>query len=117
MPPNFNLPKKERLLKSGQFRFVLKNKTRLFCRGHAMIFAPNSLAINRLGLVAPKAKVRLSSTRNRTRRFLREAYRQSKNKFKAGYDIILIINSPVDSLSGAEEIISEMFDKAKIRAK
>jgi ribonuclease P protein component len=82
-----------------------------------MMLIPNSLGINRLGLVTPKAKIRLSSTRNRTRRFLKEAYRLTKNKLKCGHDIILILNNPVDSLPSAQAIISEMFDKAKIRTK
>ena len=76
-----------------------------------MAFVQNRVGINRVGFIVPKSKVRLSSTRNRIKRLLREAFRLNKNRLKGASDIIVIVNKPLDTFLEAQEIVTVFFDR------
>ncbi len=102
----FNLPKKEHLLKSGQFNHIFNNGNKLRFKGYSIFFEESHLNLNRLGLVVPKRYIKLATARNRIKRLLREAYRLSKPKINTGYDIVLYVNKDINTLVQAEEIVS-----------
>lgn len=114
MPKRFSLTKKERLLKSEQIRPVFNSGKRLSCKGLLAIFKGNSLGINRVGFIVPKSSAGLSSTRNRTKRLLREAYRLNKAGLASGFDIILYANKPLKAFPEAENLLMSVLKAAKI---
>jgi ribonuclease P protein component len=116
MSSKFTLSKKERLVQQGQFENVFKRGNRLLYQGQLAIFVKNRVGINRIGFVVPKGKVRLSSSRNRTKRLLREAYRLNKDKIESfSIDIIIIINNPLEVFPQAQRLILGFFDKINQR--
>ena len=53
---------------------------------------PNRLGINRIGITAGK-KLGKAVVRNRVRRRLREVYRLNEDRFKPGWDIVIVARS------------------------
>ena len=83
-------------------------------KGQRIVFKKNSLSINRISIVVPKASVKLSTLRNRTRRLLKEAYRLNKYSINKGFDIILCIYRPIKLFADAEELLMAMLKKVKL---
>lgn len=52
--------------------------------------AENALDWTRLGVVAPKKRVRRAVDRNRAKRIIREAFRTSKHLLPRGLDLIVV---------------------------
>lgn len=84
-----SLKKQERLRGSLRFK-VIKEEGRCL-KGNRLIFnvAPNNLNINRIGVVISSHTAPKSSSRNRYRRLIREAYRIHKSEPATGFDIIV----------------------------
>jgi len=83
------LRRKERLLKTSQFKAVYAGRARAgdgFLVAYALA---NGLAVTRLG-VSVGRRVGGSVQRNRIKRLLREAFRLARAEFPAGYDIVLV---------------------------
>ena len=53
---------------------------------------PNRLGVNRVGITTGK-KLGHAVVRNRARRRLREVYRLNEQRFKPGYDIVVVARS------------------------
>ena len=96
MTPDERLRKKERLLKSKDFRLVYK-KGRAFYgpdgkkAGVVLCRAPNGLGNNRIGFSISSKNIKLATRRNRIRRLFREVFRRNKRGLKAGFDIVIIV--------------------------
>ena len=61
-----------------------------FANGYLVLYArPNRLGQNRVGITTGK-KLGHAVVRNRARRRLREVYRLNEEKFKPGYDIVVV---------------------------
>ncbi len=80
-------------------------------------FMPNRLPVTRLGITAGK-KLGNAVTRNRAKRILREAYRQSEMKLPIGYDIVLVAREGIkekktQELYGFFHRLAKEMNKAK----
>ena len=65
-------------------------RTAGFANGHLVLYArKNRGQTNRVGITVSK-KLGKAHVRNRTRRRLREVYRLSEEKFRPGWDIVVV---------------------------
>lgn len=87
--PNLTLRKQERLRRYGEFKKIYIGGRKLSGPHLTIFFKPNQLPYNRLGISVAKRRFKLSTCRHRIRRCLREAYRQNKQQFLSGYDLII----------------------------
>ena len=94
--PNFlyqmrkNLTKKERLGKRSDLKRAFSEGKHISSRGAKLIFVSNGLAFNRFA-VALVRKYGNSVERNKSKRILREIYRESKDSIFPGYDIVVVL--------------------------
>ncbi|MCL2673740.1 MAG: ribonuclease P protein component [Defluviitaleaceae bacterium] len=79
----------ESLKKNYQFRFVYNKGHSRANRLLVMYVLANGTELNRLGICVSK-KVGKSVIRSRVARLIRESYRLNENKFRGGYDIVII---------------------------
>jgi len=104
----FSFPKKKRLVSNRQFKAVLDRGRRLSNGLLALYMAQNDCGYPRLGVSVSKSFGN-AVLRNRLKRLLREAFRQSQDRIPAGFDYLLMISpqwcrvgfSPPNSLGGA----------------
>ena len=79
----------ESLKKNYQFKFVYNRGKSIANRYLVMYVLKNGKDFNRLGLSVSK-KVGISVIRSRVTRLIKENYRLSEEKFKRGFDIVII---------------------------
>jgi ribonuclease P protein component len=75
--PDQALPKQRRLAKRREFVRVYETGRKLFSRYSVLFFAPNGLALSRIGVTATK-KLGKANVRNRLKRWTREVYRRQR---------------------------------------
>ena len=85
-----NLTKKERLGKRSDLENVFASKKKVTCRGAKLIYISNGLAFNRFA-VALVRKYGNAVERNRSKRYLREIYRDLKESIVPGVDIVIVL--------------------------
>ncbi len=81
---------RQRLHGVRQFEAVFKEG---ICRSRGCILIygrPNGMGYNRLGLTVSR-RVGIATSRNRIKRLLREAFRQSQPDWPVGYDIVVVV--------------------------
>ncbi|MFZ2146449.1 MAG: ribonuclease P protein component [Sedimentisphaerales bacterium] len=112
MMKQFSFPKKKRLINNRQFKAVLADGLRLNNRLLTLYMAENNCGYPRLGISISKS-CGSAVVRNRLKRLLREAFRQSQDRIPADFDYLLMISpqwqkklcrvgfSPPNSLGGA----------------
>lgn len=81
-------PKSARLLKRAEFRRVYDEGQRRNGSHFAVFYRANGLAETRLGITVP-VRVGGAVLRNRIKRRLREVFRLNRDRFPAGWDIVL----------------------------
>ncbi|MHC4622825.1 MAG: ribonuclease P protein component [Planctomycetota bacterium] len=87
----FSFPKSKRLIRNKQFRAVLAHNPRFSNGVLTLCMAQNDSGYPRLGISIGKA-CGGAVARNRLKRLLREAFRQSQNQIPAGFDYVLMIS-------------------------
>ena len=81
----------ESLKKNRDFQLVYKSGTSKANRYLVMYVRENQLEKNRVGISVSK-KVGNSVVRHHLARLIRESYRLNEEKFKCGYDIVIVVS-------------------------
>ena len=87
----FSFPKKKRLVSSRQFKSVLDRGQRLSNGLLTLYMSKNDCDFVRLGVSVGKS-CGGAVVRNRLKRLLREAFRQSQDKIPVGFDYLLMVS-------------------------
>ena len=87
----------ESLKKNKDFQLVYKKATSFANRYLVMYVLENQLNKNRVGISVSK-KVGNSVVRHHLARLIRESYRLNEERFKCGYDIVIVVR-----VNGKEE--------------
>jgi ribonuclease P protein component len=89
-----SFPKKRRLVSNRQFKAVLDHGRRAGNRLLTVYMAPNTCGYPRLGVSVGKLSGP-AVVRNRLKRLLREAFRQSQDRIPRDFDYVLMIAPPI----------------------
>ncbi len=108
-----NLTKQERLKGKTSILKVFSARTRVKCTGAKLIYIENELGINRVLFTFIK-KYGNAVQRNKTRRQLKEIYRNMKNSLKTGYDMIFILYPGKFNYSDRKYQTLSLFKKAAL---
>lgn len=96
------LPKTALLRKGREFDKVYKLGTRWHGKGFSLIFCPNELGFNRIGISIHR-KLKGAVKRNRIKRIIRESFRLERSTYPDCSDIIFAVR-PDFSLNSPAEI-------------
>ncbi|KUK12584.1 MAG: Ribonuclease P protein component [Moorella sp. 60_41] len=102
------LPAARRIRCPGEFRQVYRRGNRLSSRALVLYWRPNRLGITRFGFSVSK-KMGRAVDRNRSKRLLREACHRHLDRFRAGFDVVLVARPGLKELSYSrvvEEVLS-----------
>ena len=102
-----SFPKEKRLVSNVQFKAVLshKRRRRFSDRLLTLYIAENDRGYSRLGVSVGKSCGN-AVVRNRLKRLLREAFRQSQEEIPAGFDYVLMISPRWTKKSRAAATVS-----------
>jgi ribonuclease P protein component len=114
--PRATLRRKERLLKTSQFKAAYGGRARVG-DGRVVAYAlANGLAVTRLG-VSVGRRSGGSVQRNRIKRLLREAFRLARAGFPPGYDIVLVPLVPGGTFAEFQQSVRSLVPEAIRRAR
>lgn len=99
------LPKTALLNKPAEFQTVYRNGKRLRGKQFSLIFMPNGLNTNRLGISVHGVKRAVA--RNRIKRIIREFYRLNRQFISPSSDIVIAVRQdfPPDSPQAVERAV------------
>lgn len=112
-----NFPKRERLIKTGDFGKVYRGGRSFKIDCVILKALPTALPVNRLGFSISSKSISSSCRRNRIRRLFREAYRKNKKALKKSFDMVLVIRRDTVNNFGytdAEKIFLKLMKEAGI---
>ena len=103
------LPKSKRLVRNSQFKDVLGRGLRVSDGVLTLYMARNDCGYPRLGVSVGKFWGN-AVVRNRLKRLLREAFRQSQDQIPAGFDYLLMISRSwgKSDKSGSREAVKQL---------
>lgn len=117
MIPDEGFAKRERLIKTKDFRRVYR-AGRSFKAGFIILkVASNTALTNRVGFSISAKSIKRANKRNRIKRLFREAYRKNKKILKVGFDIVFIVRRDTTlgfSCKDAEETLLNLSKQAGI---
>jgi len=93
----YSLTKGEKVLKSSEYRNILKGGKSRSTEHFRIFICPNSINKQRLGITASR-RVGSAVKRNRIKRLLREFFRLHKTCFPPSSDIVFIAKPGADKL-------------------
>jgi len=97
----FSLGKDKRLISDKQFKAVLARNIRVSNGLLSLYMAENDCGYPRLGVSVSKS-CGGAVVRNRLKRLLREAFRQSQDRLPAGFDYLLMISPKRSKVNSSE---------------
>jgi ribonuclease P protein component len=86
----FGFTRKERIIRSEDFRRVLKTGRRFSSRNLVLFRLKNETSFPRLGIVVKK-EVGSAVYRNRIKRYARECFRLNKHEIREAFDLIVLV--------------------------
>ena len=112
-----SFPKKKRLASNRQFKAVLDHGRRVGNSLLTLYMAPNQCGYPRLGVSVGKSSGN-AVVRNRLKRLLREAFRQSQERIPPQFDYVLMISPSLsrrlkDPEEGAKVLASLTFRRVQ----
>lgn len=117
MGPDESYAKKERLIKTKDFRKIYKSGRSFTNESFILKILSNNLDLSRIGFSISSRSIKKAFKRNRIRRLFREVFRKNKKDLKKGFDIVLVVRKNTKdnfSYKDAENIFVKMAGKAKI---
>ncbi|MFP4364116.1 MAG: ribonuclease P protein component [Spirochaetia bacterium] len=85
-----SLTKKERLKKTQDIKQLFQSSLRQSCRGMKIVYKRNGLSWNRMTVTLVR-KYGNAVVRNRSKRQIREIYRNIKHRLQSGWDMVIIL--------------------------
>jgi ribonuclease P protein component len=102
----FKLPKTALLRKGREFEKVYRKGRRCRSEGYSLIYCPNELGYNRIGISIHR-KVKGAVKRNRIKRIIRESFRLQRALYPEHADIVFAVR-PDFSLQSLADITSSV---------
>jgi len=117
--PDGKFRKRERVLKSKDFRVVYKKGLSVKLGPLVLCYVPNNMAHSRLGFSISSRNTKRASDRNRARRLFREVYRRHKSEIKRPFDLVIVVKRNLSERMGyreAEEALLKLIKNAGLLA-
>ena len=110
--------KKDILRKKDDFDAIYKAGRSVPDRYVVLFYRKNDLTYNRTAFLASK-KVGNSVQRNRAKRLMKESYRLNRDRFSAGYDLIIIARNTINGrkLKDVEKSMMNAAERGKVLGK
>ncbi|MDD5737079.1 MAG: ribonuclease P protein component [Candidatus Omnitrophica bacterium] len=86
----FSLSRRERITSTQEFRLSLGKSAFYVGKSIKIGVSRNNLGISRIGVSMRRENFKLAVTRNKLRRYVKEAFRLNKKRISGGYDIIVM---------------------------
>lgn len=114
--PVGRFPPTQRVRKRREFEAAQKTGRRVTTPHFVLLlYARNEAGVARLGIVASR-KVGIAVTRNRAKRLVREAFRSTRDLFKPGMDLVVIVRRSLDTMK-LVDVVGEWRQAERIVAK
>ena len=95
----FSLSRRERITSTREFRLSLNKSAFYVGKSIKIGVSRNDLGYSRIGVSLRKENFKLAVTRNKLRRYIKEAFRLNKGSLSAGYDVIVIPRASAAGMS------------------